>query len=26
MNYLVEIENKDPKDVATEFLKKKGLL
>lgn len=26
MNYLVEIEKKDPKDVATDFLKKKGLL
>lgn len=26
MNYLVEIEKKDPKDVAAEFLKKKGLL
>ena len=26
MNYLVEIEKQDPKDVANEFLKKKGLL
>ncbi|GAA0178687.1 hypothetical protein SH2C18_16950 [Clostridium sediminicola] len=26
MNYLVEKENKDPKDVAKEFLEKKGLL
>lgn len=26
LNYLVEKENKDPKDVANEFLKKKGLL
>lgn len=26
MNYLVEKENQDPKDVATEFLREKGLL
>lgn len=26
MNYQVEIEKKDPKDVAKEFLRKKGLL
>ncbi|MEG0584045.1 MAG: glycine betaine ABC transporter substrate-binding protein [Cetobacterium sp.] len=26
MNYLVEIENKDPKDVAHEFLKNKGII
>jgi len=26
LNYLVEIEKKDPKDVATDFLKNKGLL
>ncbi|WDV46552.1 glycine betaine ABC transporter substrate-binding protein [Clostridiaceae bacterium M8S5] len=26
MNYLVEIEKKDPKDVAIEFLKSKGLI
>ena len=25
MNYLVDIENEDPKDVAMDFLKAKGL-
>lgn len=26
MNYLVEIENRQPKDVAEDFLREKGLL
>ncbi len=26
MNYLVEVEKREPKDVAVEFLQEKGLL